>query len=519
MLNEMQSCLKGLFILSALLLLTSCTNHSSFPVPGTIYPSALPLQGSPSNPAKPLSTQDAIPSHSPTPSVDHRPQYLIEAVLDYNQHLLSVRETITYTNNAPETLNELVLMVEPNRYRGVFRLNSIAWGDGQAAVGYTLDGNQMRLPLAKPLSVGTQTALSLSYELYLPSPQPSPLSRPAPFGYTARQANLVDWYPFVAPFVSGQGWLAHPPGYFGEHLVYEMADTQVNIQLTGFSPTSTTTAASKIGGPALSIAASTQPQVDGDWFRYRFENARNFAWSVSNEYQVKTSLVGDTTVYSYAFPFHVDAGDAALEATAQALNLFNGLFGSYPHSSLTVVEADFLDGMEYDGLYFLSNGFYNLYNGSPAGYLTAIAAHETAHQWWYGLVGSDQAMQPWLDEALCTYSERIFYERVYPEALDWWWTYRVNYYQPKGWIDGSIYSYASVPDAYQAYRDAVYLNGAMFLEELRKLVGDEAFFAFLKDYAGQNAGKIASRSSFLSILKSHTPADLTPLLAKYFSEH
>lgn len=438
------------------------------------------MEGFPSQPVKPLSTQNAIPSPTPTLSVNPRPQYLLNVVLDYNQHILSVDETITYTNPITDTLYELILMVEPNRYPGVFKLNNIVWGDGQAAVGYTLANNQMRLPLAKPLSQGEQTVLSLRYKLYLPSPQPNPLTRPVPFGYTARQTNLVDWYPFVSPLISGIGWLAHPPGYFGEHLVYEMTDTQVNIQLTGYTPSSPTTASSKIGGTALSIAASTQPQLDGEWFRYHFDNARNFAWSISNEYQVKTSLVGNTTIYSYYFPFNKNAGNAALEATAQALNLFSSLFGSYPHSSLTGVEADFLDGMEYDGVYFLSNGFYNLYNGSPASYLTAIASHETAHQWWYGLVGSDQAMQPWLDEALCTYSERIFYEHVYPDALDWWWTYRVNYYQPKGWIDGSIYSYTSVPDAYEAYRNAVYLNGARFLEDLRKLIGDEVFFSFLK---------------------------------------
>lgn len=119
-------------------------------------------------------------------------------MLDYNQHILSVDETITYTNPITDTLYELILMVEPNRYPGVFKLNNIVWGDGQAAVGYTLANNQMRLPLAKPQSQGEQTVLSLSYKLYLPSPQPNPLTRPVPFGYTARQTNLVDWYPFVS---------------------------------------------------------------------------------------------------------------------------------------------------------------------------------------------------------------------------------------------------------------------------------------------------------------------------------
>jgi aminopeptidase N len=177
-----------------------------------------------------------------------------------------------------------------------------------------------------------------------------------------------------------------------------------------------------------------------------------------------------------------------------------------------VVEADFLDGMEYDGLYFLSNGFYNLYQGTPGEYLVAIAAHETAHQWFYALVGNDQALEPWLDEALCTYSERLYYEHYFPEALDWWWTYRVRYYHPSGWVDGSIYT----PQGYRAYRDAVYLHGAEFLEELRSLVGEPAFFAWLQHYVTQYAYQIASANDLFSVLYQQTSTDIIPLLSEYF---
>jgi len=45
-------------------------------------------------------------------------------------------------------------------------------------------------------------------------------------------------------------------------------------------------------------------------------------------------------------------------------------------------------------------------------YLTTLSVHETAHQWWDGLVGTDQALEPWLDEALATYAERIFYQKT-----------------------------------------------------------------------------------------------------------
>jgi aminopeptidase N len=215
---------------------------------------------------------------------------------------------------------------------------------------------------------------------------------------------------------------------------------------------------------------------------------------------------------SYYFPFDAESGEAVLQTTADALELYSSLFGPYPRKSLTVIEADFLDGMEYDGLYFLSKGFYNLYSGGPADYLTSIAAHETAHQWWYAALGNDQAFEPWLDEALCTYSERLYYETLHPESLDWWWTYRIFYYEPRGWVDGSIYN----PQGYRAYRDAVYLNGALFLEDLRNSIGDEPFFEFIHAYSQENYQRIATGDDFFAILATFSQIDLTPLLDKYF---
>lgn len=445
----------------------------------------------------PASTADATPSLTPQPVPKTR--YTLTAVLNYAAHLLVVDERIDYTNASPETLNELLLVVEPLHYPGTFNLKNIAWEDGTPVEDFRRDGSLLRLPLRPPLAPGDRLALSLNYELTLPSPTPSSEVRPIPFGYTARQTNLVDWYPFIPPYKAGEGWLAHPAGFFGEHTAYETADFDVSLMLVD-------------ARSDLVVAASAPAQMEGDWYRYSFADARNFAISVSPEYQVYTTTVGSTTVLSYAFAFHEQAGRAVLQTTAEALELYNRLFGPYPRSQISAVEADFLDGMEYDGMYFLSNGFYNLYQGTPGEYLVAIAAHETAHQWFYARVANDQALEPWLDEALCTYSERLYYENVHPDALAWWWEYRINYYEPQGFVDGSIYN----PLGYRAYRDAVYLNGALFLEDLRQQVGDQAFFAFLQDYVAQMSGRIATGDDFFDILKAHTDADLSPLFKTYF---
>jgi hypothetical protein len=373
---------------------------------------------------------------------------------------------------------------------------------------YTLEDDEMHIPLATPLAPGETLTLQLEYLLNIPPIQdPSNTQRPVAYGYTTRQTNIVDWYPYIPPYRPGEGWLAHPHWYFGEHQVFDVADFQVKLTLV--EPVKD-----------LVIAASAPAQQDGLTYTYSLENARSFALSASDIYEVNTIHVGNVDVYSYSFPYDKYSNQEVIRNTADALQLYSQLLMPYPHASLSVVEADFLDGMEYDGLYFLSHGFYDLYNGTPEGYLTFIAAHETAHQWWYGLVGNDQALEPWLDEALCTYMERVFYEKVYPDyrtdndqsLVDWWWYYRVNYYEPVGFADGTVYDFKN----FYAYRNAVYLVGAEFLQDLRNQVGDKAFFAFLSDYAQQEKDKIATSEDFFAILKQHTDADISGLLSEYF---
>jgi aminopeptidase N len=172
-----------------------------------------------------------------------------------------------------------------------------------------------------------------------------------------------------------------------------------------------------------------------------------------------------------------------------------------------------LDGMEYDGLVFLSHAFYDFYTGDPMSNLTIIAAHEVAHQWFYGLVGNDQALEPWLDEALSTFSEVYFYEQAYPELVDWWWENRITFHDPQGWVDSTIYE----PSGFYPYRDAVYLRGAMFLGDLRQIMGDEAFLSFLRDYLTQYRSRQVTGDDFFNLLSTHTSTDISSLIANYFS--
>ncbi|MEY2819872.1 MAG: hypothetical protein RL275_3335, partial [Chloroflexota bacterium] len=428
-------------------------------------------------------TETPIPTNTPLPTLE-RARYTLNTTIDYDAHTVTVDQTILYPNLTGNQLNALVLAVTPNLWDGSFSHTGISI-DGQPVTTYTLDGQRLDISLASLLPAGSTTEIKLQYTLTLPfAEQEDPsVSRPRIYGYTSRQINLVNWYPFVVPYINGE-WTLHDPWFYGEHLVYDSADYEINLKF--IDPATT---------PIVAASGVPEAQPDGST-RYTINSARTFALAASRDFQTSSTQVGDVTLTSYYFPFSEAGGQAALQASAQALQVYGARYGAYTHKSLAIVMGDFNDGMEYSAFYYLSRDFYNLYDGTPANYLTFVAVHETAHQWWFEQVANDQALQPWLDESLATYSERLYYENTYPDLVPWWWSYRIDFYKPEGFIDIPIYE----GQGFRPYTNATYFQGAYFLEKVRQRIGDEAFFAFVQDYLNQGRGKIVTANDFFNIL-------------------
>jgi hypothetical protein len=372
-------------------------------------------------------------------------------------------------------------------------LQSLSVND-QPSANYTLAGQWLTVNLEAPIQPGQAVKIGLGYQLTLPYSS----SKYENFGYTARQTNLIDWYPFVPPYSAGS-WILPDPYTYGENLVYEKADFRVSLSF-----------ADPANAPV--VAASAPASYENGVLVYNLPNARNFTISASPEYLVNTADANGVTIYNYYYPEDANAAAMVLELTRLSVNTYSAEFGPYPHSTLTVCETDLNDGLETDGLYFLARSFYRAYDGTVRNNLSVIAIHETAHQWWYGAVASNQAAEPWLDEALCTYSEHVFFEDNYPDLVDWWWNYRVYYYGASGWIDSRVYDTTS----FRAYVNAIYFNGARFLQALRDRLGDEAFFNFLRDYYARNNGRVATAYDFFAILDLHTSADYSDLIRTFF---
>ncbi|MBK8616555.1 MAG: hypothetical protein IPN96_05500 [Anaerolineales bacterium] len=343
------------------------------------------------------------PTSTPIPAPD-RAKYILNTTIDYDAHTVTVDETILYPNLTGSQLNTLVIAIVPNLWDGSFTLGSISI-DGIPTTTYSFTGQRLDIALSSFVLPRDVLTINIQYTLALPfAEQEDPnVSRPRIYGYTNRQLNLTNWYPFVVPSINGD-WVLHEPWFYGEHLVYDSADYEVNLKFT--DPATTPI-----------VAASGVPEPQADFTRYTITSARTFALAASREFQVSSLLVGDITVSSYYYPLSDNAGQAALQASAEAVQVFSQRYRPYPHKSLSLVMGDFNDGMEYSAFFYLSRDFYNLYDGTPANYLTFVAVHETSHQWWFEQIGNDQALQPWVYEALAAYSERVYYENVHSDIV------------------------------------------------------------------------------------------------------
>lgn len=437
--------------------------------------------------ATPRPSPASVPQVSVTPQVDAFSQtavrHVVHATIDLAQQEITVLQDLHFRNLSASPLAELLLLVEANRKEGSVTVQRVVAGD--TPLRFTLEGRKLTVRLPRVLQPEDAMELTLAFRLDVPPFEADDFL--GWLGYSQYQMNLGNWLPVVAPWGGGQ-WLVNETTALGEHSVQDTADWQVYVDIEN-APDDVV-----LAGPG-----QVTEMENGRW-QIELQAARDFSLSVGSGYQRRATELADGTILEvYSLNDAPDALAAAawtLDVARRSMERFAALFGPIPFERLVVVEGDFPDGMEFSGLVFVSRDWFESWEGNPASYLTLITAHEVAHQWWYGSVGSDQAREPWLDEALATYSEYLLLESDFPDLLDWWWEWRVDRFAPGGHVDSDIYEFARRRD----YINAVYLRGARMLHELRQDLGDDAFFGWLRRHAEQGAGNIVTEEDFWSLL-------------------
>jgi hypothetical protein len=229
--------------------------------------------------------------------------------------------------------------------------------------------------------------------------------------------------------------------------------------------------------------------VSADGLRQTFV-AENVRVTAAPDYRITTGTVDGVTVKVYARPG--SPASTMLSWARRALHRMAALVGPYPYATLVVAQSAGGYGMEGPGVIWLPAGL-------AASRVPYLASHEIAHQWFYGLVGSDQATQPFADEAAADFLARYTLgarraSRCATGRLDLW-----------------IYRYSRA-----CYYEVVYVQGGNLLDDQRRRMGDAGFWEALRAYLDEHRWGIAGTRALLDTLDAGTPLDLAPRLRPRF---
>ncbi len=223
-------------------------------------------------------------------------------------------------------------------------------------------------------------------------------------------------------------------------------------------------------------------------------NVRDFALALSTVYRVERVDVGDTTLEYY---YYADTSPKkTLTLVEECFTFYEKTFGAYPYPKYSLCETGLcLGGQEYPCMSLLSDSLQN------EARIRAVA-HEVAHQWWYGVVGSDQLENAWQDEGLSEYSALAFFEAyekygvtregMVKDALAACRAYSDVYGSVLGRADMRMTRHLKEYLSEYEYECMSYDKAVVMFDALRKSVGDEKFFASLKKYYKSCAYKQAT---------------------------
>jgi len=304
------------------------------------FPSDCPTTVAPTFTLRPTAVPPAslsAPSASRSPTMPLRPQVSLQADLDYSAHRCTCGKR-SYTQphrretgspgfgRAGRAATRRADDHESERGR---RLE--AWG--------RLSGAVLLINLGRPLATGKAVVVTIEYTLDLPPIRPMPMDKRGTGVEHApdESGRLVSGGFDIPGRMAGR---AQPAHVVGETTTPEAVDITLDLGI-------------KNAPDDLQIIASAPAESIGERLRFTLTGARSLALSLGTGFQVaEARTTSGILVHSAFFQEHAAAGQAAMQTATTALEVYEARFRPYRHPQISIVEAEFSDGMEYSGLYF-----------------------------------------------------------------------------------------------------------------------------------------------------------------------
>ncbi|MDA2913412.1 M1 family metallopeptidase [Acidobacteriia bacterium AH_259_A11_L15] len=484
---------------------------------------------------EPSSAPPASPILSDTPLSERIVAYEIDVRLDAEAKTLEATEVLTYRNRTGRPLQvfpfhlylnafqpDSTFMTETRRDNPSFELEEerhgsievtslevVGMGELTEQMEFVQpdDGNpndrtvfQVRLPRAVP--PGREVEFRMSFRAQLPEVF-------ARTGYKRDFFMVAQWFPKVGVWWRGE-WNCHQfhrnTEFFADFGTY---DVRVTLP-QGFV----------VGSTGVEIGRANNP--DGtQTLSFHAEDVHDFAWTASPHFEVvDDSFAGSAGLVKIRLliqPGHLEQAPRYLGALQGTMQHFDRWFGPYPYSQITVVDPPHggggAGGMEYPMLITVGTTWW-----LPEGlrFPELVTEHEFGHQYWYGLVATNEFEDAWLDEGINMYVEAKVMHSLYgreTSVLDLW-----------GLTAGSIWFdrfwYSNLPDtdpmtrsAYQfmssdAYGTVTYAKTGVVLMTLEGVIGEETLLRALRTYFERYRFRHPTEEDFLRTVEEVAGEDL-----------
>ena len=427
-----------------------------------------------------------------------RVAYDIDVSLRADRHRMTGRQVATYYNNSPDTLDRVYyhlyfnafhpqsMMAERNRQLpdpdsrivprifelgpdeiGFHRIESLTQ-DGRR-VEFDITDTVMEVKLAAPIPPGG----SAEFEMRFHSQIPLQTRRSGRDSDEGIDYSMTQWYPKLANY-DERGWHADP--YVGREFYAPFGTFDVSITL----PAEYTIGATGVLQNAHEIGhgydtTATASASDSLTWHFRAENVHDFAWAADPDYIHDVITRNGIDHHLLYQPDVAEAWEGLREDLPAIMEFFSANYGEYPYPQVTVVQGGD-GGMEYPMITLITGE-------RSARSVLGVTAHEVAHMWYYGALGSNEADYAWMDEGFTSYasSEAIAHLDSLPAA-----SHTSAYRSVLSQQEDGLFERLNTPSDWfrtnSAYSVSAYSGGRMIADMLGYVISDSLRDRFLLEY-------------------------------------
>ena len=426
--------------------------------------------------------------------------YTMDIDFDVENHQFSGKQVLKYTNNSPDTLNTVFYHLyfnafQPNSMMDE-RSRSIADPDKrvgnrivnlkESETGYhqirlmEQDGQQvnvfisqtiMKVELAKPILPGETSTFNMEFD----SQVPTQIRRSGRHNAEGIDYTMTQWYPKMAMY-DEDGW--HPDPYVGREFYADFGTFDVNISIdynyvlggTGVLTNREGIWSVKKEKKGITTYKLNPSKMEKRQWKFHAENVHDFAWAADPDYIYQSMEGPDGLELNFYYLKEYKDGWEELPAyTAEFFGLMNKHFGHYAYPQFSCIQGGD-GGMEYPMCTMLKG------TGTAEDLASGVMVHESAHNWYYGMLGSNEAQYPWMDEGFTSFAEyEILKMMGFSEGNPHAKAYRAYTFIVQKEAEEPM----STPGDYfhinRAYSISSYYKGLLFLSQLRYIVGEENF--------------------------------------------